>query len=165
MKVKAIQLTFIIVAIVSLSSFCLADGCFIPEAKKKIPSIPIQRALVKYQNGIETLIVQSTLNGEGQNFGWIMPVPAEPYKFEKISTGLLKTLSLQLQPKIHQVKPSMKVLGIKAIDIFVILMALTSFFQFWDILRPPLAVSYLWFSHFLPFLILLLINPATDLTP
>lgn len=129
MKVKAIQLTFIIVAIVSLSSFCLADGCFIPEAKKKIPSIPIQRALVKYQNGIETLIVQSTLNGEGQNFGWIMPVPAEPYKFEKISTGLLKTLSLQLQPKIHQVKPSMKVLGIKAIDIFVILMALTCIFS------------------------------------
>jgi len=148
MKVKAIQFTLIIVSIVSFSSFCLADGCFIPEAKKKIPSIPIQRAIVKYQNGIETLIVQSTLNGEGHSFGWIIPVPAEPYKFEKISTGLLKTLSLQLQPKIHQVERSMKVLGIKAIDIFVIFMALTCLFLIWGYSKTSVGFIMLMFFAF-----------------
>lgn len=76
-----------------------------PEFRKKMPDIPVQRALVKYRNGIETLIIESTFDGEGDSFGWIIPVPNEPHKFEKISPGILKTLSLQLQPVIVQEKP------------------------------------------------------------
>jgi hypothetical protein len=71
-----------------------------------LPDIPIQRAIVKYQNGKETLIIEATLDGEGNSFGWIIPVPNIPLRFEKVSPGLLKTLSLQTEPKIiHRWNP------------------------------------------------------------
>jgi len=91
----------IVIGILSIYGYCFADGVYLPEARKKIPNIPVQRALLKYRNGIETLIIESSLNGEKSNYGWIIPVPNLPLKFEKVSPGLLKTLSLQLQPKIH----------------------------------------------------------------
>jgi HEAT repeat protein len=84
-------------------SFCrisFADGTILPEPYVKLPNIPVQRALLKYRDGVETLIVESTLDGPGQKFGWIIPVPSVPQRFEKITPGLLKTLSFALQPRI-----------------------------------------------------------------
>jgi len=63
--------------------FSYADGFFIPKARKKMPKIPVQRALVKYQGGTEALIIESTLNGDGGNYGWIIPVPSLPKKIDK----------------------------------------------------------------------------------
>jgi hypothetical protein len=62
--------------------------------------MPIQRALVKYRDGIETLVIEATFEGEGKNFGWIIPVPSIPQKFERVSPGFLNTLSFQLNYKI-----------------------------------------------------------------
>ena len=98
-----------------------ANGCYIPEkVYRKLPDIPAQRALVRYENGAETLIIESTLDGEGQKFGWIIPVPAKPTRLEKSTPGLLKTLSMTTQPEItHDTK------GPKGSDIsFLWLMAL-----------------------------------------
>lgn len=78
-----------------------ADGCFIPEkAFPRLPSIPSQRALLSFRDGEEQLTIQSALDAEGQRFGWIIPVPAKPTKFERASAGLLKTLSMHTQPKV-----------------------------------------------------------------
>ena len=78
-----------------------ADGIKMPEkAYLKPPAIPAQRAFIGWRDGTETLVVESTLDGEGQRFGWIMPVPAEPAQVEKGSTGFLDTLQGQLQPEI-----------------------------------------------------------------
>lgn len=75
------------------------DGGFVPErAYPKLPAIPSQRALLRYRDGVETLIIESSLDGEGQKFGWIIPLPAEPTGFGKASPGLLRTLSICLQP-------------------------------------------------------------------
>ena len=55
------------------SSFCqstiLCRWSLLPAAKKKMPDIPVQRALVKYHGGTEALIVESTLDGEGGDYG------------------------------------------------------------------------------------------------
>lgn len=78
-----------------------ADGKYFPEKAYKIPpNIPSQRAILVYRDGIEKLTIESALNGEGEEFGWIIPLPAKPTQFEKESPGLIKTLSLTLQPKI-----------------------------------------------------------------
>jgi hypothetical protein len=78
-----------------------ADGKFYPERAYKVaPAIPSQRAIVVYKNGIEKLIIESALDGEGREFGWIIPLPSKPTEFEKISPGFIKTLSLAIQPKI-----------------------------------------------------------------
>ena len=84
-----------------LASRGLADGVYIPErAVQKLPAIPAQRALVRWKDGVETLVISSALDSEAQKLGWIIPVPTVPDKLEKQTPGMLKTLSLCIQPKI-----------------------------------------------------------------
>jgi len=79
----------------------LADGAYIPEqAVRKPPAIPAQTALISYSDGQEQLIVESALDGEGQSFGWIVPVPAAPTELAEASPGLLRTLELACGPAI-----------------------------------------------------------------
>lgn len=83
-----------------------ADGCIIPEtATKKIPAIPVQRAFISYRDKTERLIVQSSLDGEGERFAWILPVPSVPTLVETSTPGFLATLSLNTGPDIvHDVR-------------------------------------------------------------
>ncbi len=83
-----------------------ADGKYFPEkAYKKPPDLPSQRAILVYRNGVEKLTIESALNGQGQEFGWIIPLPSKPSHFEKAAPGLIKTLSSTLQPEIiHDTK-------------------------------------------------------------
>lgn len=124
MKTKVFQLVLLLSGLFFVCRLSYADGVYIPAAKKKIPDIPVQRALVKYHGGTEALIVESTLDGEGGDYGWIIPVPNQPTKFDKVSPGLLKTMSLQIQPKIHHVEPYAKVFGIRIEGIFAILIVI-----------------------------------------
>jgi hypothetical protein len=79
----------------------LADGKFFPEkAYKTAPAIPTQRAILVYKDGTEKLTIESSLDGKGQEFGWIIPLPSKPTEFKEASPGLIKTLSLVIQPEI-----------------------------------------------------------------
>ncbi|MHC4368489.1 MAG: DUF2330 domain-containing protein [Planctomycetota bacterium] len=78
-----------------------ADGKHFPEkAYKKPPAIPSQRAILVYRDGTERLIIESSLEGKGLEFGWVIPLPSKPTEFEKTSAGLINTFSLALQPEI-----------------------------------------------------------------
>jgi hypothetical protein len=88
----------------------------------KPPDMPIQRALVKYRDGIETLVIEAAFEGEGKNFGWIIPVPSIPQKFERVSPGFLNTLSFLLN---YQIKHRPRDLGFWKFQ--VVLLALTCF--------------------------------------
>lgn len=56
-----------------------ADGKHFPEkAYKKAPAIPSQRAILVYKDGIEKLTIESALEGKGQEFGWVIPLPSKP---------------------------------------------------------------------------------------
>jgi len=93
------------VLLLAFCRICSADGYIMPEVRVKPPDMPIQRALVKYHDGVETLVIEATFEGEGRNFGWIIPVPSIPQKFERVSPGLLNTLSFQLNYKIEHLEP------------------------------------------------------------
>jgi hypothetical protein len=125
MKTKTMQFGLALLSLLFGYHFSYADGFYIPEARKKIPNIPVQRALVKYHKGTEALIIESTLDGEGGDYGWIIPVPNPPKKFDKVSPGLLKTLSMQIQPKIRHVEPHGKVFGIRITVFFAITIIIT----------------------------------------
>ena len=127
MKTKTLQLGLVLLSLLLVNQLSYADGVYIPAAKKKMPDIPVQRALVKYQGGTEALIVESTLDGEGGDYGWIIPVPNQPTKFDKVSPGLLKTMSLQIQPRIHHVEAYPKIFGIRLGSIFTILIVIACF--------------------------------------
>jgi hypothetical protein len=96
----------ILLAVLLGNSIVLGDGKYFPEkVYKASPSIPAQRALLVYKDGVETLVIESALQGQGKNFGWVIPVPAKPTEFEKASAGFLDTLSLNLQPMIIDKPP------------------------------------------------------------
>jgi len=78
-----------------------ADGKYWPErAYPKPPSIPTQRALLVYRGGQERLIIESALDGEGQSFGWVIPLPSAPTELSVATPGILDTLEYVTQPRI-----------------------------------------------------------------
>jgi hypothetical protein len=117
---KAFLITIaVLLALLSASQKVSADGCALPELRMALPEMPVQRALVRYKDGRETLVIESTIDGKGQRFGWIIPLPTAPDLYSRISPGLLKTLSFQLQPEIkHQT------LGPKGIALLAALLVL-----------------------------------------
>ena len=104
---RSSDITFVILGIVIVSVTVFfdqdvsADGKHFPEkAYKQAPAIPHQRAILTYRDGIEKLTIESSLDGQGREFGWVIPLPSKPTEFEKTSPGLIKTFSLVLQPRI-----------------------------------------------------------------
>ena len=104
MKSRTIHTIFILIGIICIGGNSKGEGGCIPEARRKLPNIPTQRALLQYRNGIETLILESSQDSEKSNTGWIIPLPNHPLEYDTMSPGLLKTLSLQMQPIIHNEK-------------------------------------------------------------
>ena len=100
----------VIVLCASAAPRACADGCFFPErAYRKPPTIPVQRALVVYRDGRQRLVVESALDGEGEAFGWVIPLPAAPTEFGVASPGLLRTLAHVTQPHlVHDLRQKLK---------------------------------------------------------
>jgi hypothetical protein len=76
-----------------------ADGCHFPKVGR-VAAIPAQRALIVHRNGEETLVVESGLDSPSAELGWVIPLPSEPTALKSVSPGVLKTLTLCLQPKV-----------------------------------------------------------------
>lgn len=93
-------------ALLSLA-FCLVvlnahgDGKVFPSAAIASPvTIPDQRALICYSNGVERLVIETRFAGEGTNFGWVVPLPSQP-TIERATPGLFPTVSHLTQPELR----------------------------------------------------------------
>jgi hypothetical protein len=89
----------------SLLLFCLplavlADGMVVPTiAFPAKVTIPDQRALIHFTNGVERLVIETRFNGAGTNFAWVVPLPSRPF-IEEATTGLFPTLQYIFRPEI-----------------------------------------------------------------
>ena len=83
-----------------------ADGAYFSEvAYPKLPEIPAQRAVIAWRGGVETLIVESTLDSESKVVGWVLPLPGEPTRLEKVDPGVLTTLAVAVAPRfVHDLR-------------------------------------------------------------
>lgn len=87
-RVNVLSIVFAIVAAILLFATASADGKYFPQNAYKVPpAIPTQRTILVYRDGIETLIIESALEGPGQEFGWVIPLPSRPTRFEEASPG------------------------------------------------------------------------------
>lgn len=76
-----------------------ADGCYFKDrAVQKRPTIPTQRALLVWDKGRETLVIESALDAEGQRFGWVIPLPSVPEDVAQAHPSLFLSLHATLQP-------------------------------------------------------------------
>ncbi|HNQ89717.1 MAG TPA: DUF2330 domain-containing protein [Verrucomicrobiota bacterium] len=77
-----------------------ADGKFFPPvALPAAVSIPDQRALIAYSNGIERLVIETRFSSAASNLAWVVPLPARPV-IEEATTGLFPTLDWLFRPRI-----------------------------------------------------------------
>jgi hypothetical protein len=77
-----------------------ADGkAFPPVAVSTEVTMPDQRALLVWSNGVERLAIETRIVGEGTNFAWVVPLPSVP-KVEAATTGLFPTLAWLTPPKV-----------------------------------------------------------------
>ncbi len=123
---RIIRLIALVASIVLLPSRLFADGCFIPPIGFAKVQIPDQRALIHYTNGIETLVIDTSLEGEGTNFAWIIPVPSAP-KVEAATPGLFPTLQVLFAPHV--------VLSVTRFYLPVILVTLFVLLCIWEVRR------------------------------
>ena len=82
------------------ASSALADGVVLPSrAIVKPVRTPDQRALVAFDGTTETMVVETTLQGEGSEFAWIVPLPAVP-KVEEAKSEMFRTLEVVTAPRV-----------------------------------------------------------------
>ncbi len=68
-----------------------ADGGFFPPPNYYMRETE-QKAVIFYDQGVETLIVSSSFQGDAKDFGWIIPVPNKP-EVDKSSDELFTALN------------------------------------------------------------------------
>ncbi len=82
----------------------VGDGKFFgPQNIVDEPGIRAQRAVIAWKDGVQTLIVQSDIAvGEkaAKDYGWILPLPAEPTAIEACAPHTLTSLSAAFGPSI-----------------------------------------------------------------
>lgn len=80
-----------------------ADGKFFPlvvVGGEDDPTIPYQRAMIAYRDGVETLVVESTVESKGDALGWVIPLPTEPTQIEAAKPGTLESVYKLIGPRI-----------------------------------------------------------------
>jgi len=111
------------------SQITLADGKYFPEKAYKVaPAIPAQRAILVYRDGIEKLTIESSLDGKGHEFGWVIPLPSRPTEFKEVSPGLIRTLGWAIQPYVtHDLRQELRNVVLIAVPVTLVclIMALT----------------------------------------
>lgn len=78
----------------------LGDGVVIPPtAYPDKVTIPDQRALICWSNGVERLAIETRFSAKGTNFAWVVPLPHKPI-IEEATSGVFPTLQFLFRPNI-----------------------------------------------------------------
>jgi len=77
----------------------LADGGMMPPLDNWIYETG-QKAIILHENNIETLVLQTSYQGDAKNFAYIVPTPNIP-EVTKISNDIFTNLSILTQPKYY----------------------------------------------------------------
>ena len=82
-----------------------ADGMVVPQVYFQKVEIPDQQALICHAGGVERLVIETSFQGYGTNFAWVVPLPSAP-GIKPVSEGFFAGLHAVFRPKlIHPVHP------------------------------------------------------------
>lgn len=97
---RPITLLAIFIVSFALVGQALGDGkVFSKHATAKV-NIPDQEALIHFADGVETMVIQTSFTGEGDEFAWVVPTPSKP-EVTASTTGLFPTLRKLTAPTIR----------------------------------------------------------------
>jgi len=96
---RLLVLLLIAALLTARPSTACADGKYFGRITAAVePGIPHQAAIIAFRDGVQTLIVQSTVSADGEEVGWILPLPAVPTAIEAATPGTIATLEQLVQP-------------------------------------------------------------------
>ena len=87
--------------ILHTASAAVADGKYFHRptvAGEADPAMPFQRALIAYRDGVETMLVESAVQGTGGDLGWVIPLPVGPTSINARTPGALRSALRRLRP-------------------------------------------------------------------
>ncbi len=76
------------------------DGKAFSAATYDAASIPAQRAILAWRDGVETLVVESHVVSRSPEVAWVLPLPAEPTSLGIADPGTLTSAALCLAPRL-----------------------------------------------------------------
>jgi hypothetical protein len=92
----------IIFALFAVGTKVHADGKYFSRLSiDRDPTIPSQRAIIVWRAGVQTLIIESVVDSEGEELGWILPLPSVPEAIEACTPGTVRSMAELITPKIH----------------------------------------------------------------
>ena len=76
-----------------------ADGKVMGRMVATSVTTPDQRAMLHFSNGVERLVIETSLVGDGTDFAWLVPLPSEP-RIEVVSKGFFRQLAASYEPNL-----------------------------------------------------------------
>ncbi len=95
MRLRPFVIGFMLAVLPALPGF--GDGKAFSIAVPVVQT-PDQQALLVWHEGVETLVVETNLVGEGSEFAWVVPTPSVP-EVSPATKGLFPTLQQLTQPR------------------------------------------------------------------
>lgn len=105
---------FVLLALIfALPFICKADGGIMPPPNYYVRE-DAQKAVIVYDQGVETMILSVEFSGDAKQFGWVIPTPKRP-EVSKSSDELFKSLE-DLTGKNYDVMPMSKPMGLGGVE-------------------------------------------------
>lgn len=95
-----------VLAVLLLLATCftsaLADGKFFRnQLIEAEPTIPFQRAVLKFDGREQIMLVESTLKGPQGDYGWVVPLPSKPSYVKAVNPAYVEESFRQVMPPIQ----------------------------------------------------------------
>jgi hypothetical protein len=97
------RLIQIVLAILLLATVASADGTYFAQTKisEAHPTIPYQRAVLKFDGKEQTMLIESTLDGPVGTYGWVVPLPTKPTFLKPVNPTYISSSFDQVKPRIQ----------------------------------------------------------------
>lgn len=102
MAARVFLIVLLVLALVPAGAW--ADGKVFARGLARAET-PEQRALLHWADGVETLVIETTVRAEATNFAWVIPLPAKPTEIAPATPALFTTLQTIFQPAVEMWAP------------------------------------------------------------
>ena len=94
-----------------VTTFGYSDGCY-KSMEEVLPEITGQQAIIKHKDGVQTMIIESSLDSKAQELGWIVPLPSEPTEVKRVDSNIFAEMNRDMPLKMGKDSDIfMKVIG------------------------------------------------------
>lgn len=97
------------------------DGKVFPPIGIAHAETPAQRALIHWEAGTETLVVETSVRSAATNLAWVLPLPSQPTSIRAVDRGLFPTLQTTFQARVILTRMQWWIGGLVLVAVILVL--------------------------------------------